>query len=720
MSNVLIVDDVPENLYLLNVLLTGYGYAVDEAHDGADALARARYAPPQLVISDLLMPGMDGYALLRRWKADARLRSIPFVVYTATYTDAKDRQLAVALGADAFILKPAEPEQFIAEIAEVLTKAANDELSPAHEPDRDDLALLTNHTEVLIGKLQQKVRQLEQTNRALRDDVARREYAEAKAKRFLDDAERAHATLVSTQEAFSQKTAQLETALNMARMGVWFWDLRADQSIALERSGPVTGLPASDFPTNQQAFLALVHPDDRVTTRLAVERAKLGADYNAEYRIVLAGGEVRWVAVRGRCLYDAAGEPIALTGLDQDTTEQKSLQERLRHSQKMEAIGQLAGGIAHDFNNILAAIVGNAELARLDVEPEHPARVSIVEILRAGCRAKELVQRILSFSRPQAAAVRTIQLQPVLEEAQRLLRATLPAGVELSFHGAPSLPAVRADASQIHQIVLNLVTNAWHALENHPGRIETRLEACRVDNGLCQHHADLHPGPYVHLSVSDTGKGMDAATLEHIFEPFFTTKAHGEGAGLGLSVVHGIVRGHGGAIFAESQVGDGATFHVYLPVAGVEELTASVSEATPTGEVGGHGERILYIDDEEALVYLAARFLERDGYRVDAFTHVDAALRAFRARPDSYDVVITDFNMPGMSGMELAEQLLRIRPDAPIALSSGYLRPAEIASAHALGIREVFPKPYLIEELGPLVQRMLSGRAGEAHTPAAW
>jgi PAS domain S-box-containing protein len=833
MNSVLIVDDVPENLCLLSALLTGHGYAVDEAHDGADALSRARKTPPQLVISDLLMPVMDGYTLLRQWKSDARLKGIPFVVYTATHTQPKDQQLAVALGADAFILKPAEPEQLITRIAEVLA----------------------NHTEALIRKLEQKVLKLEPANRALREDIARREHAEAEAMRFLEEAQRAHARLLNTlevqrraertlgesesearlrlaldaahmgtfdwdvpydrmscsyreeelpglspggltgsyeafaqhihpadrpgveaelrrcidartpfvqefrvsfpdgseqwvaargefefdsagqvvrmrgvvlvvterknaHEALNQKTTQLETALAMAGMGVWFWDLRADHGFPLERGGPLTGLSAGDFPTNQQAFLALVHPDDRVATATAIERATLGADYNAEYRIVLASGEVRWVAARGRCLHDAAGVPIALTGLDQDITERKNLEERLRHTQKMEAIGQLAGGIAHDFNNILAAIAGNAELARMDLAAEHPALVSILEILRAGGRAKELVQRILAFSRPQAYALRTIQLQPVLEEAQRLLRATLPAGVELSFHGAPNLPAVRADASQIHQIVLNLVTNAWHAMESHPGRIETRLEACRVDSGLCRRHAELHPGPYVHLTVSDTGKGMDAATLEHIFEPFFTTKAQTQGVGLGLSVVHGIVRGHGGAIFAESQLGDGATFHVYLPAASAEDLRVSVAETVPADEIHGHGEHILYIDDEESLVYLAVRFLERGGYRVDAFTRVNEALRAFREQPESYDVVITDYNMPGMSGMELAEQLMRIRPDAPIALTSGYLRPAEIATARALGIREVIPKPYLIEELGPLVQRMLSGRADEAHAPA--
>jgi CheY-like chemotaxis protein len=208
---------------------------------------------------------------------------------------------------------------------------------------------------------------------------------------------------------------------------------------------------------------------------------------------------------------------------------------------------------------------------------------------------------------------------------------------------------------------------------------------------------------------------MDAGTLEHIFEPFFTTKQLSQGAGLGLSVVHGIVRGHGGAIIAESELGHGASFQIYFPAASSTDVgTNSTVDSMPASGICGHGEHILYVDDEESLVYLAVRSLERGGYRVDGFTRVKEALLAFRAKPQDYDLVITDYNMPGMSGMELAEQLMIIRPDAPIALTSGYLRPAEMATARALGIREVIPKPYLIEELGPLVRRMLSSRSSDA------
>jgi signal transduction histidine kinase/CheY-like chemotaxis protein len=508
--------------------------------------------------------------------------------------------------------------------------------------------------------------------------------------------------------ALRESETNLTAAQELAKLGSWELVSEADgaswsaQMFRFFGRSPVLGPP-----TNAEV-LQLIHPDDRAMVEATNERLfREGGSATIVLRTNPECGVDKWLEGVVVARSDESGRTLRLLGTLQDVTDRKTLEGRLRHSQKMEAMGQLAGGIAHDFNNILAAIIGNAEYAQLDLPPAHPSRVSVEEILRAGHRAKDLVERILAFSRPQADQLRPMQLQPVLEEAEHLLRATLPAGIELSFHASPGLPIVRADASQIHQVVLNLVTNAWHALENRPGRIEARLEGLRVDTTLSRQHPELRPGPYVRLSVTDTGKGIDASTLEHIFEPFFTTKPVGQGAGLGLSVVHGIVRGHGGVIFAESQPGHGATFHVFIPAAGEERSVVRV-ETPALRETRGQGEQILYIDDEEALVFLTVRFLESCGYRVEGFSRAQDALKAFRAKPHGYDAVITDYNMPGMSGMELAQQLLRIRPDALIALTSGYLRPAEIDAAHALGIREVIPKPYLVDELGPLVQRLLA------------
>jgi PAS domain S-box-containing protein len=383
------------------------------------------------------------------------------------------------------------------------------------------------------------------------------------------------------------------------------------------------------------------------------------------------------------------------------------LEAQLRQAQKMEALGTLAGGIAHDFNNLLGTIIGNAQLANEDLRDGRPAQESLSEILRAGRRARELIRRILTFSRPRDQQLQPVRLRPVLEEAVRLLRSIIPAGVELAFNSAADVPAVRADPSQIHQILLNLATNAWHAMDGHSGRIEIRLDASQVDQAQAQRNPDLHPGSYVRLAVSDTGQGMDAPTLTRIFEPFFTTKAPGQGTGLGLSVVHGIVRNHGGAIVVESEVGRGSTFTLYLPVSETPVSAAPLS--FPSGaQARGLGEHILYLDDEESLVSLAERYLARLGYRFTGCTRAADAVAAFRADPQAFDLVITDSNMPGMSGMDVARQVLALRPDTPVVLTSGYLRAEEIEQALALGIREVVLKPDTIDELGPAVKRLLS------------
>jgi PAS domain S-box-containing protein len=386
--------------------------------------------------------------------------------------------------------------------------------------------------------------------------------------------------------------------------------------------------------------------------------------------------------------------------------ERKVLEAQLRHAQKMDALGTLAGGIAHDFNNILTAVLGNVEMALLDVGIDHPVGRRLDEIGTASRRARDLVQQILAFSHQQQAPRRVIPLRPVVEEAVKMLRALLPAGVDLVTRLATDTPQVLAASTDIHQILMNLCTNAWHALDGRSGRIEVALDGMVRDAEAADGPRDLRPGRYARLTVSDTGNGMDSVTQARIFEPFFTTKGVGQGTGLGLSVVHGIVRGYGGAIETHSRLGEGATFVLYLPAAEAGTPTDPPPVAGPA-PTGGGRRHVLYLDDEAPLVFLATSMLEELGYRVTSHTRPEAALEAFRAEPASFDLVITDVNMPGLSGIEVAREVLRLRPDLPVVLTSGYFTGELQATATDCGIRQVLYKPYGLRQLSEVVDRLM-------------
>jgi PAS domain S-box-containing protein len=386
--------------------------------------------------------------------------------------------------------------------------------------------------------------------------------------------------------------------------------------------------------------------------------------------------------------------------------ERQQIEGQLRQAQKMEAIGTLAGGIAHDFNNILAAIIGYTEMAKRRAAND-PTVVKYLEaVFQAGTRAVSLVKQILTFSRPREAQERKpIEIGTVVQEPLKLLRASIPSNIEFEVSLDANLPSVLADATQVHQIVMNLCTNAAHAMKDRPGRLGVRLEKFTVDKFLAGANAGLRTGPYVRLSVSDTGHGMSRATIVRIFEPFFTTKGPGEGTGLGLSVVHGIMQSHGGAITVYSQPGEGTVFHLYFPITAEENKeAAAITEEAPVG----HGERILFVDDEIPLALLGQSMLEELGYVVENKNNVVEALALVRANPAAFDLVITDLTMPLMVGTDFAQQLLALRPGLPIILTTGYSASLTPERVREMGIRELLLKPHTIQSLGMAVHRVLT------------
>lgn len=435
---------------------------------------------------------------------------------------------------------------------------------------------------------------------------------------------------------------------------------------------------------------------------------------------------------------------IDITTLKNAQAQQKHLQAQLAQSQKMEALGTLAGGVAHDFNNILAAILGNADLARQDLPEQAASRESLHEISTAARRGRELVRQILAFSRQQPMERTRVNVCTVLAESCTLLRAALPPQVELVQCCAPDDLAIEADATQLGQVLVNLCTNAIHALEGRPGRIDCRFDT--LPNGspvlpqaFAQTCVQLGVG-VARLRVSDNGSGMDAAVRDRIFEPFFTTKTVGQGTGLGLPVVLGVVQVHGGAIEVDSEPGRGTTFTLYFPLAPATSATPAIpaeksgvstspiacepgtmkthSSLPPTDTRPSHfcamaddssavPHHILYLDDDDTLVFLVRRLLERRGYRVTAFTSQTEAIDAVRDDPEGFQLLLTDFNMPGMSGLEVAKAVLEINPHLPVAVASGYITDELQAEAKAAGVREVVFKTDAVEAFCEVVARLV-------------
>jgi signal transduction histidine kinase/CheY-like chemotaxis protein len=395
---------------------------------------------------------------------------------------------------------------------------------------------------------------------------------------------------------------------------------------------------------------------------------------------------------------------MTLEQLQTEMVERQRLAEELRQGQKMEAVGRLAGGVAHDFNNILAAIIGYTELATLNMPASSPAWHQLQEVLRACQRAKALVQQILTFSRRTEQAYTPVQLSPLVEEALALLRASLPSTIEIRQHITPDVGAVLADPSQLHQVIINLCANAEYAMRQSGGVLEVCLEAVEVDAMLAAQHPTLRLGPHVRLTVRDTGQGMPPEVVQRIYDPFFTTKAAGEGTGIGLSVVHGIVVNHGGTITVESQVGQGTTFTIYLPrIAWDMAAEGQADETVPHGQG-----RLLFVDDEPALVRLGYSVLTQLGYDVAAYTSSAEALADFQAAPQRFDLVITDYTMPQMTGDVLTCALRRLRPDIPIILETGFSQTIDAEQAAALGINAFLLKPWTVRELARTITQVLA------------
>jgi PAS domain S-box-containing protein len=476
---------------------------------------------------------------------------------------------------------------------------------------------------------------------------------------------------VRTAEALEHHRAFLEQAQEVAHIGSWVAELDGSDRLGWSaESHRIFGVPLGKFEGTSEAFYGFLHPDDREAVRSASRAAVAHSlPYDIEHRVVRPDGTVRWVHEQANILRDAQGRPRKMVGTVQDVTDRRQLEDQLRQSQKMEAIGRLAGGIAHDLNNALTAIAGYAQLALGEVEAEHPARTDVEEIRRAAERAGSVTRQLLAFSRKQLLEPRIFDLNDTIAGIARLLSRLLGTDIAVQTRLADTALTVLGDPGQVEQAVINLAVNARDAMPAG-GQLLLTTAMETVDDRFARTHVPMHAGSYVMLSVTDTGHGMSRDTQARIFEPFFTTKDVGKGTGLGLSMVYGTLKQIGGFIFVDSDIDRGTTFRLYFPPAAQK---TEETEPLPGGAEQPRGtETLLIAEDEPSVRNLVATALRRNGYRLLIASSAEEALAMADGHAGPIDLLLTDAIMPGKSGIELANQMVGRRPGLPVIVMSGY------------------------------------------------
>lgn len=551
MSRILAVDDESQNLYMLAALLQGHGHQVSTAANGIEALDSARVSPPDLVISDILMPVMDGFSLCREWKTDSRLSGIPFIFYSATYVDPKDEEFALSLGAERFIRKPQDPVVFVRLVDEVIEEGRTRKIPPAVRPLANEKTYFKKYNEALIRKLEDKLTQLQEANRLLEKEIGERKRVEA---------------------ALRASEARLAQAQRVARLGNWDLVPATGELYWSEEVYRIFGLTRGPAGIDFRTFLQAIHPSDRADFQNRISNA---AERNAscvfDHRIVLPAGGERIVHEEAYVIPGNGESAVRLIGTIQDVTERrmaesalKEKEEQLRQAHRLEAIGRLAGGVAHDFNNLLTVISGNAEMLGLLLGEGAVGRGEIEAIRSATSEAAELTGQLLAFSREQVLQRTILDCNQVIAGVEKILKSLTGPRIKIEKSLEPALEKITADKSQLQQVLMNLAVNARDAMSG-AGTLTVRTRNTSWDSPPSQVFPEAGPGRYVLLEVEDTGAGISEEALGHIFEPFYSTKGPEKGTGLGLSIVYGIVRRHGGWLEVRSRPGRGTVFRVYLP-----------------------------------------------------------------------------------------------------------------------------------------------------------
>lgn len=784
---VLIVDDIPANLRLLRAVLEAEGIEVVSASDGVEALELLEFDPADAVISDILMPRMDGYRLCHELRKHPRLHVLPFIFYTATYTSPGDEKLCMRLGASGYLKKPASSKAILDALGKALAVPRPDPADPLPHPR--ELLLMKEYSQQLVIKLEQKNSELQAAHETLRqllefspvviyrltsqngefvpmlvsdnvtpllgysvaealsldwwprnlhpedrsrveesipkltsEEVFRLEYRlrhkngdylwVEDARRLIWDSSGQPSDLVG---AWTDLTARRRVEQELGESDRRFRELLENVemiAITLDTSARLTfcnnyllrlaGRTREEV-IGRDWFDFFIPDDDVELRRLFAERVGSGKfPIHHENPIKTKGGELRHIAWNNTVLRDAGAAVIGIASLGEDVTDRRTHQRLALRSQRLEAIGALAGGVAHDLNNALAPIMMGIDL----LKSEYPGESETLDIFQSSAqRGADMVRQLLTFAKGAEGERISIHPARLIEELCGIIRHSFPKNLELLVRCDPKIPTIRGDATQLHQVLLNLCVNARDAMPQGGAlTLEARCE--ELDAARAGSIPDAKPGHYVLLRVSDTGTGIPPEIIDRILEPFFTTKGPDKGTGLGLSTVLGIAKGHGGFLHIESQVGQGSTFAVYLP-SDVSQTNAALAGAAGA-EFKGGGETVLLVDDEAAVREMGQMVLRRLNFK--PLTATDGADGLLRLREQGAGVfaVITDAHMPGMDGLAFVRALRQTLPNIPILVASGRMEDALAAEFKALGVTHRLDKPFTEFQLAEALRKLLT------------
>ena len=636
---VLIVDDNLTNRELLRAILESCQQSVCEAADGLEAIALLERETVDAVISDILMPRMDGYRLCLELRKSPKFSALPFIFYTSTYTSAADEKTAMDLGAHKFLRKPASAKDLMEALQEAVARAPQGQ---AQAPPASELDLVREYNQRLVEKLEEKHHKLEEETQVLQTTQERLRH------------------VLRLSQAVIYSLRPLENHFRVAWVS--------------ENVSQLLGYELAEA-SQPDWWSQNLHPADRDPVEAGRSRLLSEGRAALEYRFRRKDGQYRWLRDEQRVVWGAEGAATEIVGTAVDITEFRELQELLRQSQKLEAIGRLAGGVAHDFNNLLAVIRGNVELVLMDASQLSSETEECLKAAEAAVeRAASLTQQLLAFGRRRVMQAQTLDLNDVIANLVKMLARIIGGPIEMScrYSAEPSL--VRADAGMMEQVIINLVVNARDAMPEG-GQLVITTERVQIDREHAETRPESRVGEFTALTVSDTGVGISPEHLPRIFEPFFSTKDVGKGTGLGLATVYGIVKQHQGWIEVSSRPGAGSAFRIFLPALKVD-APIGAPKASSSEPLPGGSETILLVEDDEAVRSSIRRQLERVGYRVQEAASGREALQSWSGRLREIDLVLTDVLMPeGVNGDQMARRLRARRPDLKVVFMSGYSGP---------------------------------------------